>query len=79
MDGTPKVDGVMKNGGFEGVLTIFHPNGKIWQKGVYKNGLKEGKWPNYFENGELEREDIYKAGVWLNPVTDDKGAIEEKK
>lgn len=79
MDGTPKVDGVMKNGGFEGNVTIYHPSGKVWQKGLYKNGLKEGKWPNYLENGELEREDIYKAGVWMNPITDDKGPIEEKQ
>ena len=79
MDGTPKVNGIMKNGEFEGILSIYHPNGKVWQKGLYKNGLKDGKWLNFLETGEVEREDVYKNGFWMNPITEDKGPIEEKK
>lgn len=75
MDGIPKVVGFMKNGEFDAVLTVYHPSGKVWQKGSYKNGLKEGKWMIYLETGVVEREDIYKAGLWLNPVTEDKGEI----
>ena len=43
----------MKNDEFEGVVTVFHPNGKIWERGMYKNGLKEGKWIINKETGEV--------------------------
>ena len=78
MDGVVKVDAIMKNDEFDGLLTINHPSGKVWQRGVYMNGLKEGKWVNFLEVGTVEREDYYKRGIWLNPVSDEKEIIPEK-
>lgn len=57
----------MKHDEFDGTLTMYFENGKVWQKGKYLNGLREGVWTIFKENGEKDREDIYKTGKLLNP------------
>jgi len=77
--GTPKIKGMMKNGELDGKVTIYHPNGKVWQEGNYVNGVRIGKWMNYLETGEFEREDNYKNGLLLNPVPEKEVRIPEKE
>lgn len=54
--------GNFKNG--TGLLIIYFPDGKIYQKGNYRNGLKEGKWEYYaWGDGKLMKTENYKEGI----------------
>jgi len=42
----------MKNNDFDGITTIYHPEGKVWMKGNYKNGLRDGTWNIFKPDGK---------------------------
>ena len=70
--GSPKIEAIMIDDEFDGIVKIYNPNGQVWQSGTYIKGLKEGSWMINKDDGTLEKEEIYKSGILTNPTADDK-------
>lgn len=59
---------IKNNEGFEGLVVVYHPNGKPSSKASYKRGQLHGVRRTYYNTGELKEQVRYthgkENGVW---------------
>lgn len=53
----------LKDGWWDGKITAWYPDGKIWRTGTYYNDLRQGSYVNYYENGKVMSEEMYEFGL----------------
>lgn len=62
-DGSPQIEGVVKNNKNEGLWKYYYPNLQVESEGMFKNDRPDSKWIWYYPDGEIREIGFFSSGL----------------